>query len=93
MGTLVLQPGVNTLTFRVNPLKRGLYALKGVQARVGRAGVAVPVEEQRHDLGRGQQQQQRTGLESGAATSPCSINPSASVSSDVGGRCHAGRLW
>ena len=51
-GALVLQPGVNTLTFWVNPLKRGLYALKGVQARVGRAHIAVPVEPQQYELGR-----------------------------------------
>ena len=52
-GALVLQPGVNTLTFWANPLKRGLYALKGVQARIGRARIAVPVEPQRYELSRG----------------------------------------
>ena len=66
MGTLVLQPGVNTLTFRVNPLKRGLYALKGVQARVGRAAVTVPVEPQRQDFGRAQRLQQSSASDAGA---------------------------
>jgi len=66
VGKLVLQPGVNTLTFRVNPLKRGLYALKGVQARVGRAAITVPVEPQRQDFGRPQRLQQSSASDSGA---------------------------
>ncbi len=66
VGKLVLQPGVNTLTFRVNPLKRGLYALKGVQARAGRAAITVPVEPQRQDFGRAQRLQQSSASDAGA---------------------------
>lgn len=34
-GTVTLQPGLNTLAFRVLPLKRGLYTLKHMQGSLG----------------------------------------------------------
>lgn len=38
-----LQPGTNALHFRVRPLKCGLYCIKGVQARLGRLRLALPL--------------------------------------------------
>lgn len=40
---VTLQPGVNSLRFRAAPLKRGLYCVKGAQARLGRLRLSLPV--------------------------------------------------
>ena len=42
-GTARLQPGLNTLTFHVLPLKRGLYSLKHMQGSLGSLSLHIPV--------------------------------------------------
>ena len=39
----VLQPGLNRLTFKALPLKRGLYTMKHMQAMLGRLSLHIPV--------------------------------------------------
>ena len=41
--TVSLQPGLNTLTFHVLPLKRGLYTLKHMQGSLGSLSLHIPV--------------------------------------------------
>lgn len=41
--TVTLQPGLNTLAFRVLPLKRGLYTLKHMQGSLGSLSLHMPV--------------------------------------------------
>ena len=41
--TLTLQPGLNMVTFRVLPLKRGLYTLKHMQGSLGSLSLHIPV--------------------------------------------------
>ena len=41
--TAMLQPGINTLSFRVVPLKPGLYTLKHMQASLGSLSLHIPV--------------------------------------------------
>lgn len=41
--TVTLQPGLNMVTFRVLPLKRGLYTLKHMQGSLGSLSLHIPV--------------------------------------------------
>lgn len=41
--TVTLQPGLNTVTFRVMPLKRGLYTVKHMQGSLGSLSLHIPV--------------------------------------------------
>ena len=41
--TVTLRPGLNTITFRVLPLKRGLYTLKHMQGSLSALSVHIPV--------------------------------------------------
>ena len=41
--TVSLQPGLNAITFRVLPLKRGLYTLKRIQGSLGSLSLHIPV--------------------------------------------------
>ena len=42
-STAMVQPGINRLTFRALPLKRGLYTLKHVDASLGCLSLHIPV--------------------------------------------------
>ncbi|KAA6429143.1 MAG: peroxiredoxin 6 [Trebouxia sp. A1-2] len=42
-GTAMIQPGINRLTFRALPLKRGLYTLKHADASLGCLSLHIPV--------------------------------------------------